>query len=104
MKFNISFKKQPKETGLRAVGYTHSSIDIKVNKKRVGLISAPNWQKKGWTIRISIMKPEPDDNPNCDWKWISVKTAFEDEQSARQWVKDNLKSVAEKFSLHYFED
>ena len=44
MKFNISFKKESKETGLRAVGNSYQSTIIKVNKKQVGIISAPNWQ------------------------------------------------------------
>ena len=105
-KFNISFKRQAKITGLAGVGYPNQSVDIKVNKKEVGIISAPNWQTKdnNWRVRLTVKKQESDDNPNRDWKWVSVKKTFENEESARQWVKDNLKTLSMKYELHYFED
>ena len=63
MKF--TFKKQPRETGLRAVGKPYPDTDIKVNKKRVGYISAPNWQTKSyaWLVRFAVKKESTIDNP-----------------------------------------
>lgn len=106
MKFNISFKKQPKETGLRRIASPYPHVDIKVNKKKCGNISPPNWSSvdNNWRIQICVKKPEPDNNPNCDWKWMMVKKDFDNEKEARQWCKDNLQSAVEGYELHYFED
>ena len=50
------------------------------------------------------MKLEPDENPNCDWKNIFLKARFNTYEEAKQFVKDNIDKVAEKYEFHYFED
>ena len=103
MKF--TFKKQPRETGLRAVGRPYPDTDIKVNKKIVGYISAPNWQTKGhaWRVRFAVKKESTIDNPAC-FKWFSVSESFESEGDARQWIKDNNSEELSKLDLYFFED
>jgi len=103
---NITFKKHPAQTGLSGVGYPYQSVDIKIKKKRFGIINAPNWQTEGnvWKIMIAIKKPEPDDNPNCDWKWITFKKDFEDETQARTYIQESIVGIMKKFELHYFDD
>lgn len=106
-KFNISFKKHPRETGLASVGNSRQSVDIKVNKKVCGMINAPNWQTKDnkWSISI-ILKKEIDiiTDTNCDWVWVNVKIRFDTEEEARQYVKDNLENIAKVRTLHFLED
>ena len=101
----LSFKKQARETGLRSVGNPVPSVDIKINKKVIGYLSAPTWQTKDnkWGINFSVVKPEPDENPNCKWKWIAVKTRFETENEAREFVKENIEAISKRYTLYSLE-
>jgi len=96
----ISFKKHPKETGLQAVGYPYQSVDIKLNGKVVGVIHAPNWQSEGWKVNFAVMKNKPDGNPNCDWKWIKLNKIFENEEDAREAIKNNIVYITNNYTLH----
>lgn len=99
----ISFKKQ---TGLMAVGKPHQSVDIKLNKKRCGTINAPNWQSKDnmWSICLMVFKTEPDNNPNCNWKWITLAAIFENEMLARDWIKARWEGISKKYQIRTSED
>lgn len=101
----LSFKKQPKETGLRAVGSPIPNTDIKLNGKRFGYLCAPTWQTKDgkWGVYFMAYKTEPDDNPNCDWRWLSAKDRFDSESDARQWMKDRIATIMQQHQLR-FED
>lgn len=103
---NVSFKKDEPETGLRAIGNHGRGVTIKVNKKTMGYISAPNWQRDGWSIGIQIRKDEKhtDNNPNCPWKWIYFKQKFDTEAEARQYIKDHISDLNERFTFYYNED
>ena len=87
----FTFKKEPHETGLRAVGHPQQSDRIKLNKKEVGQISAPNWQKRGWTIGFMIMGSAG--NPNCDWHWKFLPERFSEEQKARDWIQEHAEEI-----------
>lgn len=101
----VTFKKQTALSGLAAVGNPYSDVDCKLRKKVFGAIGAPNWQTKDncWTIRIVIEKPEPDDNPNCSWKWIRFAKRFVDEAEARVWLLQNIDAIQEKYTLHFLD-
>jgi hypothetical protein len=100
----ITFKKQPKETGLHSIGYPYPNVDIKLDKKTMGYISAPTWQTKNvWNIYLSVKKSEPDDNSNCDWKWVTVKKDFENEIEAREFIKGHIEEIQKKFVFHFTE-
>ena len=104
-KQKFTFKKQPRETGLASVGNPHPDTDIKHNKKLVGYISSPNWSSPDnkWRIRLTVKKSEPDDNPNCDWKWIVLKKTFDTEPEAREFLNANVVEILDK-NLHHDED
>jgi hypothetical protein len=104
MKFNISFKRGKEETGLAAIGHPFAGVDIKLNKKIIGRISPPHWNKEGWSILLSVKEEESNNASNCNWKNIFFKKRFNTEEDARQWVKDNLKSISEDYEFHYQED
>lgn len=82
-KKKFTFKKQPKETGLRAVGHPYPCVDIKLDGKVVGTIYAPNWQLKGWRPALMVYIA---DSENCNWSWWQPKKVFETEQEARDWL------------------
>lgn len=102
-KFNISFKKEPRETGLRTVGHPYQDVDIKVNKLKCGIIYSPTWCKPNWDVRIAVRAEPLPDSP-CDFKWRKANTSFATEQEAREWVKANLKSIHDKHPLFFFDD
>ena len=105
-KISITFKRQSKDTGLAGVCNPDPDVDIKLNKKVFGHIVAPNWRTKDnkWGICIAIIKTEPDNNLNCNWKNIILKIRFDTEDDARQWMVNNIEKILEKFQLHFFED
>jgi hypothetical protein len=86
MKF--TFKKQPRETGLASVGNPYPDTDIKLNKKIVGQIVAPNWASKDglWYIRLTRKK-------EGGWLWVQIKQKFESEPEAREWLQTNAEKV-----------
>ena len=100
----FTFKKQPRETGLAAVGNPHPDTDIKHNKMLVGTISAPHWQSPDnlWRIRFMVAE-EGGDNPNCDWKWIQLKKKFDSEPEAREFLKERAEQILEHYDLHHQE-
>lgn len=103
MATKFTFKKHPALTGLAAVGHSKQSIDCKIKKKVFGTIDAPTWRTKDrkWSIRIMIEKDQPDDNPNCAWKWISYKRRFDEPEEAKQWLQDNIDAIRQKYTLRF---
>lgn len=101
----LTFKKHPKETGLRAVGNPYPSVDIKLAGKRVGMIDAPNWQSKDrkWVIRLAI-KQTPEPGYPAPFGWVTLKAKFDDEKAARAFVTTNSEDIQAKFELYSFED
>lgn len=97
-KFNISFKKQPRSTGLASIGESQRS-DIKVNMKCVGMITGPSWRDTDNSFKVRLMVKDGDQE-NVDWKWITMKVKFENDKAARLWVKQHLESVGTKFPLY----
>lgn len=94
---SFSFKKEPKETGLRSVGNPFPNTQIKYNKLYCGDIVAPTWlTPDGWRIRFSVKDGE-------GFRWTRIKTIFEDESSAREYVKTNAEKIL-KLDLYFFED
>jgi hypothetical protein len=96
----LTFKKEPRITGLAGVGYPNPSTIIKWNKKEVGYIGAPNWLSKDnkWVIRFTIKTNNP-----LGWKWISLKGRFDSEEEARIHIKKNGERIF-KLNLHQMEN
>lgn len=102
----ISFKNHPKNTGLRAVGNPLSDTDIKIDGKICGLINAPNWrtQDHKYGIMMAVIKEKEDGNPNNNWKWIHCIKRFDTIDEAKEWCKQRIPLLADKYQFHYFED
>lgn len=96
----FTFKKEKRETGLRAVGRPYPDTTIKYKKKNVGAIHAPTWNDMDckWKIGITIAS-------NCapGWSWFFFKERFDSEQSARDYLKNNYKKIV-SFNLHSFDE
>jgi len=100
----LTYKKHPAQTGLAGIGHPYQSSDIKISKKKMGLIIAPNWNKTGWQLGFAIKKERPDDNPNCDWRWFYFSNRFETEIEAKQCAEKSINRFMEIHNLHYFDD
>jgi hypothetical protein len=103
----LSFKKEPKETGLSAIGNSYPRTKIKIDGKIIGEIVPPNWQSVHdvWVVRFTINKKDinEDGNPNCSWRWVQLKSKFNNEESAREFLKENKDKIFGNFDLHYSE-
>lgn len=100
----ITFKKEPRLTGLAAVGYSRQSVEIKVDGKVCGHISAPNWQTEDglWGVGFMVYKnPDKTRVDNCAWKWIRIVQRFDSELMAREWVLVNLENLSRRFTLRF---
>lgn len=108
MKNKIRFKKEPNETGLASVCAGDPDIKIKINGKVCGYISHPSWRSQDGSVRIrlSIIKENimEDGNANCIWKWITLKYIPESDEQAKQFLKENVDNIVNKYNLYYFED
>ena len=90
----LSFKKEPRQTGLAGVGYPYRNVTVKMDGKEVGTLHAPNWQTKGDVWECWFMVYGDTGNPNCNWQNRRLKTLLS-EAAARQWVKDYWPRIVE---------
>lgn len=102
----VTFKREPKPTGLWVVSNPYPVTAIKVDGKRVGSINPPNNKISDWGIAVAIKKNEKfnDKNPNRDWMWIHVTKRFRNENEARAFIKDNMQRITASLVLHYFDE
>lgn len=102
MKNKFTFKKNT-PVGKFAVFQTKYT-DIKFNKKVCGSINRDREYK--WKILLSVMKNEKfnDGNENCDWMNIVLKTVFEKEEQARDFLNNNIDKIMDTFTLHFIEE
>lgn len=96
MKF--TFRKEAPETGLRAVGNTRPSTQIKLRGKEIGRISAPNRQTKDDKWGVGLMVDDPA-GENCPWRWVFFKARHDSEPEARAWLLANSPHLFDKYSF-----
>lgn len=94
----VTFKKQPRATGLARVAEKSRQTEIFINGKRIGLIIIPLAFEDNVRIRLMVKCEE-----HPGWKWATLKAGFEDESAARATLKSKEKYLVEKFDLHYQE-
>jgi len=96
-KITVTFKKQPRGTW-DTVFFT----EIKIKKQCFGLII--NGRGVNNTkIQIAINCDKTENNPTS-WKWIILKKIFVNDGDAREWIKNNIVEIQEKFNLHFFDN
>lgn len=100
----VTFKKEPRNTGLMAVGNPYKNVIVKVDKKECGYIYAPNWHRDGWRIQIAVEKVKMGDGENCPWGWLQYGT-YPTEQHARAAAKDAIAELLrDGCTIHRFDD
>jgi hypothetical protein len=93
-KMKFTFKTE-KPTG-RYRSFYRKNHDIKIKKKKVGSIV-----DREWKIRLMVLKSDinEDGNPNCEWKWITLKKESASLQEAKDWLNVNFISLNEKYKI-----
>jgi len=89
--------KTEKPTG-RYRSFYSSSHHIKLKGFEVGSINP----EKPFKIRFMVMKNGTtitDDNPNCKWKWITLKHESETLEAAKEWLNANIEGIKKNWPL-----
>jgi hypothetical protein len=91
----FTFKTEKSEGHFRSLFPDHHYI--KLNKIEVGNISDDTPIK----IRFMVVKDDimEDNNPNCVWKWITLKREFISLQDAKDFLNVNIEHILTKFNL-----
>jgi hypothetical protein len=73
-------------------------ILILLKKEEVGYISTSPTHK----CSLMVVKDDinEDGNPNCTWKWITLKTPHETVDDAKRWLNLNFEAINKKYKLH----
>ncbi len=97
----FTFKREPRETGLRNVANPYPHVQIKLHGKRVGLIRGPNPHAShaGWKASFTV---KCDEHPG--WKWIRMAHEDATEEEARAWLQRQADNIIARYSLHVLED
>ena len=97
MKFTF---KTEKPTG-RYRSFSSEYHIIKMKKYTVGTIT-----DRDWNIRLMVLKDEINEhgNPNCEWKWITLKKQSASLQEAKDWLNVNFISLNQKYKIVGTED
>ena len=74
---------------------------IKYQKKEVGIIGCEFPHK----IRLQVLKTDkdlkaPDNNPNCEWKWIRLKKESESIEAAKTFLNENIDRITFLYKIY----
>ena len=99
-KVKFTFKTE-KPTG-RYKSFDSNNHIIKLNGFGVGSID----DEKPHKIRLMVYKKDvlEDGNPNCKWKWIVLKSNFENLEDAKKYILDNAIKITTQFNLRCEND
>jgi hypothetical protein len=98
-KIKFTFKTH-KETGSYA--WLHKPYHhVKLNKNDVGSIEPD----KPYRIRLMVMKKDilEDGNPNCEFKWITLKRESESLDDAKVFLNENIDIIMTKYTIRIYE-
>jgi hypothetical protein len=98
-KIKFTFKTH-RETGSYA--WLHPAYNnILLNKENVGSID----DKKPHQIKLMVMKKDimEDGNPNCPWKWITLKLESETLDDAKTFLNENIDAILTKYTIRIYE-
>jgi hypothetical protein len=98
----FTFKKYPRATGLAGVAEAgREYYDIKLKGIYVGIFGK-NHSNEKFDIRFQIIKKDimEDGNPNCEWKWITLKYKTSSSQEAKDFLIKFSEEIQKKFNLY----
>lgn len=97
----FTFKREPRETGLRGVAQLYPDVQIKLNGKQIGLIRGPNPHAShaGWKASFMVVS---DEHPG--WRWIRMAHEDQSESEARAWLQRQADVIIAKYKLRALEN
>lgn len=94
----FTYRKQPRETGLRGIVEPYPKTDVKLKKLLVGHINPPSrYNGDKWNVSLAVKE-------GTNFRWITFKAKFEDEPEARVWLDTRSESIIKTYDLYQFED
>ena len=94
--------KTNKSTGLARV-CNPNTIDIKIKRKKIGIIAASHGQFSGpWKISLAVKKEKTKENP-APFKWIRLNRDFDTIEEAKTCLNKNADNLIKQFDLYHFE-
>jgi len=74
---------------------------IKLKGKEVGTID----DKSPHKIRVAVIKDDinEDGNPNCEWKWCTLKGRFDSVEAAKIYLTENADKIQKELPLYKFD-
>lgn len=96
----FTFKNQPAERGLAAVGHGTPDADIKHNGKIVGWISPTSYHQKECRA-LFFVKNEPTHDDPCDFRVVRLVHTTQKVSEMKEWLKENTESLVSKLDLFY---
>lgn len=92
----LSFQKEPRHTGLYAIGNPNPDTNVKFGGKRVGTIRGPSaFGQDDWSVSFMVETRED----HYEWRWARIKKRFATEPEARAFVKNNIEKIMAKHKL-----
>jgi hypothetical protein len=96
----LSFKKNPRSTGLAAIADPYPTTQIKIGGREVGLISPPRPRgSENWSLRFMVK----DASESCGWRWIGLRGRYETEEQARSSLFSMDDKVRRLYDLYQQE-
>lgn len=83
--------------------------DIFLDKNLVGGIYEDRLVDFPVSVRFMVMKnkedlAKPNNNTNCEWKWITLKQRYKTFDEAKQYINLNFNIITSSFNLRTYED
>ena len=99
MKGKFTFKTEKATGQFRSFFPDHHYIKIK--GKQCGSIN----EKVPYRIRLMVVKKDinEDDNPNCEWKWISLKKESKTLQEAKDFLNKRFSEILGMYKLYFLD-
>lgn len=99
----FTFKNGPKAKGLSAVGNRISQSAIKLNGKKVGWISPPNYLSNKCKAFFHVKKEPTADYP-AKFENICLSKQTDNVEEMKEWLKEKTEEITEKLDLYLMED
>ena len=88
----------------RYKSFQHENVDIKLAKKKVGIITEASHfaknvkENESYSIHFMVT----DDTTKCGWKWINLIKNFPNSADAKEWLSKEAvyKGIQEKYELY----
>lgn len=96
-KLQLRFKKDARETGLRAIGAAPRGYSIMLEELLIGKIGAKSvsqfvYDETCWQFSLKIPR-KVEQEGCCPWGWKILKQTFSTAEEAKEYIKANTEEI-----------